>query len=310
MSAPGTRVSLITVTYQSEDLVEDAIASAIHAADRADVDLEIIVVDNASSDSSALAVARSFPNATVIRNPTNVGFGRATNQGVAVATGEYVLLLNPDARIHATALNLLIAEMRRLGAAAVAPSIGTQGAESAGMAPTVASAAGHFLGVNRLLLGDRGGQWRGVQLRRRAGRPRRVDWASAAVLLVDVRALAQVGGFDERIFLYGEDVDLGMRLNGAGHSVWLVPAAKAEHLIAASQGGVSARWVDALHTLHARTARPANIRAFNLIMAVGLTARAFIARMRTADQQDLHVARMRAAAKQAWSLVARAEVKS
>ena len=254
----GRKITVVTVTYQSAADIAVALVSAVAAARHAGVDAELIVIDNASSDDSAGEAQRAAPQAVVIRNAVNVGYGSANNQAFQRATGEPWLLLNPDASIEMDALGELLKFYdTHPMAAVVAPSIagggqrhesfGPGGAESAGMLPGVASAVGHFLFANRLLPGDRGGAWRGFQLTRRPSLgPRRVEWASGAAALLRPAALRQVGGFDESIFLYGEDVDLGARLGRAGWEAWLVPDARARHGIAASQGGVSTGWVDQL----------------------------------------------------------------
>ena len=145
------RITVVTVTFQSAAEIGDALASARVAADRASVELELIVVDNASADRSADLVAKLVPDAVVIRNATNVGFGAANNQAFEVATGDAWLLLNPDARLEPDALQLLLRFYDdHPRAAGVAPAIAgggarggsfePGGAESAGMLPGTASA--------------------------------------------------------------------------------------------------------------------------------------------------------------------------
>lgn len=297
-----TLVSLIVVTYRSAALAPDAVESVMRSAGHAGLDVELIVVDNASDDGSAEVMAARFPGATVIRNGSNVGFGRACNQGFAVARGDWWLLLNPDARTAQDALgHLVLFATAHPSAAAVAPRLvgaGADEAESAGMQPGVRAALGHFLFLNRLLPGDRGGPWRGFQLHRREGLgPRRVEWASAGALLLRPAAIRQVGGFDESFFLYAEDVDLGRRLALAGWQVWLVPAALAEHGVAASSGGVTDRWMVALHDYHARHASRVGLAAFDAIAGLGLAFRALVAStlLRGRPGGAVHAARMRVA---------------
>jgi GT2 family glycosyltransferase len=296
-------ISALLVTYNSSRDIGAAIESVLVAARDAGIEAEFIVIDNASTDGSVDIVRHILPDARLIVNPANVGFGRAVNQGLAVARGAAILLLNPDARLAPDALGILDRALVSLRAAAVAPTIGTAGAESAGMAPGFRSAVGHFLGLNRLLPGDRGGAWRGIQLHRRAGKPRRVEWASAAALLVDADTMRGIGGFDERFFMYGEDVDLCLRLAQAGGGIRVVPAAHATHSIAASQGGVSTGWVDALHDLASLPeSGPVHGAAFDLVMSVGLTVRAAVSAVYPSRFAALHRRRMRAAAWRAWQL--------
>jgi N-acetylglucosaminyl-diphospho-decaprenol L-rhamnosyltransferase len=302
-------VSLIAVTFRSRDLVTEAVESARRSADQAGLEIEVIVVDNASDDGSADEVARRFPEALLVRNDENVGFGRACNQGFERAGGDWWLLLNPDARMEPRALGTLVKFARaHPEAGALAPAMlgaGTDRAESAGMQPGIRAAIGHFLLVNRLLPGDRGGPWRGLQLHRRPGLgPRKVEWASGGALLLRPDAVRAVRGFDPSFFLYSEDVDLGRRLDEAGWQTWLVPEAHVEHAVAASSGGVTDRWFLALHDYHARHASQPRVFAFDLIAGVGLGLRAVAASFGApSDPRQLHARRMKVAATTALGCV-------
>jgi N-acetylglucosaminyl-diphospho-decaprenol L-rhamnosyltransferase len=307
------RVSVIIVTYQSAADVGDAIASARVAVDHAGVELELIVVDNASADESAVVAAAVEPRAIVIRNAVNVGFGAANNQAFEIATGDAWLLLNPDATVEAEALLTLLRFFdEHPQAAGVAPAVagggareqsfGPGGAESAGMLPGIPSVMGHFLALNRLLPGDRGGRWRGFQLTRRPSLgPRRVEWASAAVLLLRPEAVRMVGSFDTSIFMYGEDVELGERLLKAGWQIWLVPEARAWHRIASSSSGVSTRWIDRLHEDVARRSRKPALRVFDVMLGLSLLARAAVT-TGSRPPERLHRRRMKAAGRRALAL--------
>jgi N-acetylglucosaminyl-diphospho-decaprenol L-rhamnosyltransferase len=167
-------VSVVIVTYDSRTQVDEAIASAETAIARVGRRAQVVVVDNASSDGTADHVAEHHPSVELLRNATNIGFGRANNQAFERCVGSTWLLLNPDARLDPGALAILIdALAARPTVALVAPGIdGPGSAESAGMLPGIRSAVGHFLFVNRLPVLGRRGPWRGFQLRRqRGGRP-------------------------------------------------------------------------------------------------------------------------------------------
>ncbi len=307
------RITVITVTFQSAAEIGDSLASARVAAERAGIDLEFVVIDNASTDGSAEVAASAAGGAVVIRNAENVGFGAANNQAFEVATGDAWLLLNPDARLEPDALQLLLRYYDdHSRAAGVAPAIAgggarggsfePGGAESAGMLPGTASAIGHFLFLNRLLPDDRGGAWRGFQLTRRPRLgPRRVEWASAAALLLRPAAIRQVGGFDPTIFMYGEDVELGERLARAGWQMWLVPGAHAWHTIASSQSGVSTRWIDSLHGAMARRSGRFRLTVFDFVLGVSLLTRAAATRGRR-PEACLHRRRMKASGGRALRL--------
>ena len=302
-------VSVVCVTYRSRDLVPAALRSAVDACAAAGLRPELIVVDNASDDGTVELVAATVPEAVIIGNTENLGFGRANNQAFAVAGGRWWLLLNPDATLEASALTALVHSLQadpRL--AAVGPSVGGAGAgdaESAGMLPGLRSLAGHFLFINHLLPTDRGGAWRGFQVRPPRGTaPRPVDWISAAVVLMRPEAVHAVGGFDPSIFLYGEDVDLCARLLDAGWRLALVPGARAGHSIGGSQRPESTRWLDGLDTFLVRRGVPRWRRAVAFVMiAVGLGARAMAAALGPRDQAGLaHRRRMVAGAIRALAI--------
>jgi GT2 family glycosyltransferase len=298
-----TDVSVIVVTHNSGQDTLDAIESARRSADAAGLAAEVIVVDNASSDGSADRVAAGFPGARMIRNEANVGFGRANNQGFAVAQGRVWLLLNPDAVLEPPAVRVLVGALARDPAVgAVAPSVAGPGrVESAGMQPGIRSLLGHYFLLNRLLPRGRGGPWEGFALRRVTA-PRRVEWASAAALALRPAAVQAVGGFDSAIFMYGEDIDLCRRLSEAGWRVWLDPRARATHAIAGSQQGISTGWVRGLHSLQARRSNRAALVVFDALLAVGLALRAFAAIAVRRDGSDTHQRRMAAGAAAALRL--------
>lgn len=302
------QLTAIVVTYNSADIVGAALTSLRTSADLAHVGLETIVVDNASDDATVAVVRRTDPGAIVIENGKNVGFGAANNQAFDIAHGEYWLLLNPDATLDRHAITDLLAFLdERVDAGAVAPSVesaGAGGAESSGMAPSLRSIAGHFLFLNRLLPGEWGGPYRGLQLHHRRGpKARRVEWLGAMAVLLRPAAVRQVGGFDASIFLYGEDVDLGIRMCGAGWTLWILPETRAWHLVAASQGGVNTRWVDAVHDLYARRAGSIRMILFDAMLAAGLGLRALVTASDASGSGDLHRRRVRASAHRAVRLL-------
>jgi GT2 family glycosyltransferase len=310
-------VSIVIVTYNSADLVERAVRSARSAAEASGLAVETIVIDNASVDGSAAVAAATDPTARVIRRTDNAGFGVANNEAIAVATGSSLLLLNPDAELAAGALGRLhafLAEHPR--AAAAAPSIGGPGGvESAGMLPGLRSMVAHFFLLNRItariVAPGRVSPWLGFSIPRGRTDPRRVEWASAAAVMVRASAFVAVGGFDPAIFMYGEDIDLCERFAQAGWEVWLVPDACADHLIAGSQGRISTTWVDALDRFYGQRAGRARRVLFDLVLAAGLAIRGW--RPLGGDpgpEALLHRRRMRRSARRAAGLAVRAIVSS
>jgi GT2 family glycosyltransferase len=222
-------------------------------ADGAQIEWEAVVVDNASSDGST-AVIESFANTTLIRNPTNVGFGRAVNQAVAVSKAPLLLLINPDCRLVPGALLTMRAVLDAEPACAVVgprildPDGTVQG--SARGDPDMLTGLFGRTGALRVLLPFLSVARRNVVVEeaiRASASSIVVDWISGACMLVRRDAFLAAGGFDERFFLYWEDADLCRRLRNRGFHIRYVPDAAAVHQVGRSS----------------QTARRSSIRAFH-----------------------------------------------
>ena len=236
-AAPRPDVSVVVVSRDTRDLLERCLEAV---RGQRGVDVETIVVDNASSDGSADLVAERFPEVQLVRMRDNAGFARANNLAFGRCRGEFVLLLNSDAFLSPGALAELVAGARRHArAAAVGPRLlnadGTL-QRSAWPFPRPGRAALEALALHRPLrrlgLLEDLGTWRHDE-------ERAVEFLVGACLLVRREALAEVGGFDERFWLYGEEADLCRRLAARGWEVVLVPAAECVHVGGASSAGSS-----------------------------------------------------------------------
>lgn len=224
----------VVVTYRSARDLPDCLDAL--QADRPD-DASIIIVDNASPDDSADIARRHPSQPQIIDSARNLGFGGGCNVGVAASTADTIFLVNPDARVLPGATMRLRAALEadpRLGV--VAPKIIDPVAEyrfaAGGAEPSLRSAIGHFLLLGR------------VPLVRRFFRPfhlavvdveSETDWVSGGAMMLRRSAYDAVGGFDERWFMYMEDVDLCRRIRAAGWTVGYMPAAIVEHAIGGSQ---------------------------------------------------------------------------
>lgn len=216
-------LSILIVSWNVSEFLLAALA-ALPAS--APATWEAIVIDNASQDGSADNVAERFPEATLIRNTANAGFGRANNQGIAVARGRYVLFLNSDTVTPPAALARLVGFME------AHPEAGACGPRL--LLPDGRPQPYAFGGDPRpRYLARRG--WRRL-VRDRAlhdwatSETQAVDWVSGACLLVRREALQQVGGFDEAFFMYFEDNDLCLRLRQAGWQVYYYPQVSITHV--------------------------------------------------------------------------------
>lgn len=291
-------VDVVIVAYNSAqdlDACLDGVAASGDAVGR------VVVVDNASPDDSA-AVAEAHPSRpTVVRSATNRGFGAGCNLGFAETNAPFVLFLNPDAVPEPGAVDTLAATI------AAAPRIGAVGARlvdprdetraaAAGAEPGLRSVAGHFLLVSRLPMAGR--LFRPLQLSD-ASRSARVDWVSGGAMLVRREAFDAVGGFDERLFLYMEDVDLCRRLREAGWSVGYEPRAIVGHAIGGSQSvDQPARWYGAFHAYLSEHRGRRTARLAAGIAAAGMAARWLASR----GHRPVQAERMRTAARTAAAL--------
>ncbi len=211
MPNPWQDVTVVVVAYNSGHAIGACLKSLGPGA-------KVVVVDNASTDDSTAVVETAMPGATIVRNAENVGFGTAVNRGFARAATKYVLLLSPDTTIDEDALGRLIAATEANPEAAI-------------VAPLLKDSAG------RIELSTMGPGEHNHRPADFAPDGALCTWfAMAAVWLCRLEHWRTVGGFDEKIFLYGEDADLCLRTTKAGFSIVVVPDAVALHL-----GGQSSR---------------------------------------------------------------------
>jgi GT2 family glycosyltransferase len=249
LSQGGVVLSIVIVSWNTRELLARCLASldaqpfdvrrASVQDGRACPPAEVIVVDNASDDGSAVLVRQRFPWVRLIPNASNVGFAVACNQAMRLAGGRYVVLLNPDAEVEPNALTTLLAFME---AHPEAGATGPMLVDAGGAAQTSCSPA-PTLGRELWRLFHLDAVWPRASYRMHAwpsDRPREVDVAQGACLMLRRAALDQVGLLDEQFFIYSEEVDLCQRLRRQGWRVYWVPSARVLH-----HGGQSTRQVAA-----------------------------------------------------------------
>lgn len=235
-AAPG--VSIVIVTWQSGSDIVPCLDS-IHSGR----EFEVIVVDNASSDNTRQLLAE-YHHLRVIANDRNLGYARASNQGLAACRGEYVLLLNPDTKLEPGALDRLLDHLEANPEhTAVAPRLlnpdGTLQRSVRGL-PTPAAAFWELTGLSLLFP-----RHRGIGRIRMAwfdyDRPGPAPQPMASCLLFRRQALAALGGFDERFPMLYNDVDLSKRMLDRGMVTWYLPDARVIHARGTSTGKVKPR---------------------------------------------------------------------
>jgi GT2 family glycosyltransferase len=268
------RLQFVVVAYKSAGEIVGCLDSIMSDAPDGS---SVVVVDNASPDASAtLAGAYSKPP-RVVASLRNLGFGGGCNMGSLGSDADALFFLNPDARLRPGATALLISALASDGSVGVVgPRVidptGESRAASAGAEPSLRSTTGHFLALGRIP--GMGQLFRPVYLADARVRTR-PDWVSGAAMLVRKSAFEEIGGFDERIFMYMEDVDLCRRLRAKGWAVLYEPDAVVEHVMGHSQStDQPIRWFRAYHSYVAAHRGSLNARAGSLIAALGLGLRA------------------------------------
>jgi N-acetylglucosaminyl-diphospho-decaprenol L-rhamnosyltransferase len=221
--AARPRLSVLVVSYNVAPLLRECLASLAEAD-------EVVVVDNASSDGSTEMVRREFPGVTLVASRENRGFSAAVNVAAGAATGDLLLLLNPDAAVAPGVLGAMRAALgRRPDAAAIGfRQVDSRGAFqlSFGPPPSLVLELIRMIVQRRLDAGDR----RLARLvDRLVSRPVKVPWVSGSAFLVRRAAFEAVGGFDEAFFLYFEDIDFCLRLRKEVGSVYYVPEPSVLH---------------------------------------------------------------------------------
>jgi len=212
-------LDVVIVNFNTRDDVLACLASLL-AAPPASLG-RVFVVDNASSDGSAEAIRAAHPEVTMIALDRNAGFGAANNVALRQSTATLVLLLNSDTIVGAGAIDALAGRLLATGAVAAGPRL----VDSSGR-PEM-SFGSMLSPVTELAQAVRVRS--GVGVSRRVSREREVDWVSGACLLLRREAAAAVGFFDERYFLYEEDVDLCAALRAAGGRILFTPVSQIVH---------------------------------------------------------------------------------
>lgn len=234
-SAVPIDVSIIIVSYNTRDVTLACLRSI---RDRArGCTYEVIVIDNNSPDGSAEAIAAEFPEAALISNTDNKGFAAANNQGLAVAKGRFLLLLNPDTEIYE---DTLVETMRFAEANPDAGVVGVRSIGADGLQQSTLFRTKRVLDVfvnafvpNRIMRKSRvlgRSRYIGIDV----DQPQDVEIVAGCFMFVPRRAYEEVGGMDEQFFMYGEEAEWCHRFRTHGWKVRYFPGARILHY-----GGVS-----------------------------------------------------------------------
>lgn len=282
-------LSIVIVNWNTIDLLRDVLASVygnLHG-----VLVEVIVVDNASTDGSPDMVERDFPNAILIRNSDNRGFAAANNQGFEVAIGRHILLLNSDTIILG---DVLAQSVRYLDQH---PTVGAMGCRVLNPDRTMQQTCSMWPGlVNLLLLTS--GLWK-LRWPEFLGRYQMTHWLrdsersvesiSGCYLMLRRPVLEQVGPLDETFFFFGEETDWCRRIREAGWELRFAPVGEIIHYGSASARKLNHKrdlmLTDATVRLHRKhdgrlsaAAAWSILLLFNLSRAIGWSLRALVQR--------------------------------
>jgi GT2 family glycosyltransferase len=223
---PPPDVSVILVNWNSHELTEAAVNSLrVHEKT---ISLEIIVVDNASTDGSAENLEKNLTDIRVIRGTENEGFARGNNRGVAMATGKYVLLLNSDTIFQESVLPTCLQVLQTRGPVIV-------GCRLLNADGSLQLSAEGFPRLRELIL-EIFMTTEMIQRRKlralppKGSRPSVVDWLCGAFLLVERETYVRLGGLSPNIFMYGEDTEFCWRAAKSGIPSIYVPDVAITHI--------------------------------------------------------------------------------
>lgn len=230
----------VVVNYNAGPALLHCVESLL--ADRSAGAAEVVVVDNDSTDGSPEALEETgaleerCAEVRVVRAGDNLGYARAANLGTATTVAPVVAVLNPDTVVREGTARALLERFEAEGdLGAVGPQLRNADGTvypSARSLPSLLDAVGHGLAFFVWPSNPFTSRYR--QAHADPSRPRDVDWVSGAAVWLRREALDEVGGWDERYFLYAEDVDLCWRLRRAGWRVAYEPAGAVEHLLGTS----------------------------------------------------------------------------
>jgi len=228
MSTEQNDLSIIIANWNTHELLAQCLQSLEDTV--RDSSFDVWVVDNGSSDGSVVMVRERFPRVHVIANSENVGFARGNNQAIARCEGRYVVLLNSDTQALPGSLDSAVKFMDEHPCAGLAGVrlLNPDGTFQASYTP-FPTLWREFLilgGLGRRLIRPTFPSW-GPQVKKGAQRIR--GYVEGACLLARREAADQIGGLDERIFMYAEDVDWCYRLHQAGWEVWYLPHSPIVH---------------------------------------------------------------------------------
>ncbi len=217
-------MSIVLVCWNNKAYLDPCLKSLYEGGLKSSFD--VVVADNGSTDGSQQMLAEKYPEVKIIQNTGNVGLGKASNQGIEVTNGRYVLLLNNDTIVNGPALDMLVEflDAHPEAGAVAGKLLNPDGSFQSGYAP-FSTLLEEFLiatHIGELL-------WSGYPSHGDSNEIKATGWLSSACLLVRRAALDKIGLLDESYFIYGDEADLQYRLNKANWKVYFLPSSSIIH---------------------------------------------------------------------------------
>lgn len=276
------KLSIILVNWNTCELTRQALASVF--AETSSFAFEVIVVDNASTDSSVQMIETEFPTVRLIKNADNRGFGKGNNQGLAIAKGEYLMFLNTDVIVHDRAIEKLVdyldthPDVMMVGPKLLNSDGSFQHASRRSL-PDPLNSAAFLFGLHKLFPKAR---W-ATRYKRTSDDPDVTGPAEAlsgAAMLFRREVYETIGGFDETFFMYGEDLDFCKRVLDKNWTIHYVYTAVITHLHGSSSKKRRTKsllnFYEAMH-IYYRKHYAYHPLALRLLIHTGITVRGWVA---------------------------------
>lgn len=226
-----TDLSIIVVNYNVKEFLFNLLVSIEKASK--DLQTEIIIVDNASEDGSVEFIKEKFPQVTLIENDTNLGFSKANNLGLKIATGKYILLLNPDTLVQENTFTEMIKFFEEhpdagMSGCKILNPDGTLQLACRRSFPGPWTSFSKVTGLSSLFPKSKlFARYNLTYLNE--NEINEVDAISGSFMMIRKEVYEKIGGLDEIFFMYGEDLDWCYRVQKAGYKVYYVPATQILH---------------------------------------------------------------------------------
>lgn len=281
MTMGNAKVSVVLVTYNSSSVIHHSLTPLANCEQ-----IEILIIDNNSSDDTVHIIGKSFPGITLIENTNNDGFAKAVNLAAQRATGQVLVLLNPDAIIQPhDVLSLADRVIASDGLGIAAPLIkhptGDLRIVSGGRFPTIWRMFCHYFGLSRIHASPlfEGHYFLMSEVE---ASPMQAEWATGACLAMRRDLWEHLGGLSERWFMYAEDIELCYRVSQAGLKTVIFPDVPATHLVgesdSTSRKSANPVWVLNLFDFYKMALSKSKFHnlTWALVVGVGLGSRSIV----------------------------------